>query len=309
MTTMQLLACAGMITGAFLILGLKPMEFTDGLFAFLLQRPKTLKDEINEATQRKKAGVLRREIKEAQEILVMTGREKRFSMICAISLLLFCLGGSLALLMGNIFLAPVMAMGFLFFPFWYIRLTASHYKKNVAAELEMALSIITTAYLRNEDILTAVEENLHYLNPPVRNVFQEFATQVRVVNPDIEAGLRILKGRIENDVFKEWCDALCDCQYDRSLKTTLTPIVSKLSDMRIVNAELELLVTEPRKEFITMVILVIGNIPLMYFLNRSWYETLMYSVMGQMILAFSAALIFVSTACVVRLTKPLEYRR
>lgn len=309
MTTMQLLACAGMITGAFLILGLKPMEFTDGLFAFLLQRPKTLKDEINEATQRKKASVLRREIKEAQEILVMTGREKRFSMICAISLLLFCLGGSLALLMGNIFLAPVMAMGFLFFPFWYIRLTASHYKKNVAAELETALSIITTAYLRNEDILTAVEENLHYLNPPVRNVFQEFATQVRVVNPDIEAGLRILKGRIENDVFEEWCDALCDCQYDRSLKTTLTPIVSKLSDMRIVNAELELLVTEPRKEFITMVILVIGNIPLMYFLNRSWYETLMYSVMGQMILAFSAALIFVSTACVVRLTKPLEYRR
>lgn len=309
MTTMQLLACAGMITGAFLILGLKPMEFTDGLFAFLLQRPKTLKDEINEATQRKKAGVLRREIKEAQEILVMTGREKRFSMICAISLLLFCLGGSLALLMGNIFLAPVMAMGFLFFPFWYIRLTASHYKKNVAAELETALSIITTAYLRNEDILTAVEENLHYLNPPVRNVFQEFATQVRVVNPNIEAGLRILKGRIENDVFEEWCDALCDCQYDRSLKTTLTPIVSKLSDMRIVNAELELLVTEPRKEFITMVILVIGNIPLMYFLNRSWYETLMYSVMGQMILAFSAALIFVSTACVVRLTKPLEYRR
>lgn len=202
-----------------------------------------------------------------------------------------------------------MAMGFLFFPFWYIRLTASHYKKNVAAELETALSIITTAYLRNEDILTAVEENLHYLNPPVRNVFQEFATQVRVVNPDIEAGLRILKGRIENDVFEEWCDALCDCQYDRSLKTTLTPIVSKLSDMRIVNAELELLVTEPRKEFITMVILVIGNIPLMYFLNRSWYETLMYSVMGQMILAFSAALIFVSTACVVRLTKPLEYRR
>ena len=79
-------------------------------------------------------------------------------------------------------------------------------------------------------------------------------------------------------MFEEWCNALCDCQYDRSLKTTLTPIVSKLSDMRIVNAELELLVTEPRKEFITMVILVIGNIPLMYFLNRSWYETLMFPI-------------------------------
>lgn len=309
MTGMQLLACAGMVAGAFLILGLKPMEFTDGLFAFLLRRPKTLKEEINEATHRKKIGVFRREIREAQDILAMTGREKRFSLICAASLALFCVGGSLALLLGNYFLAPVMAVGFLFFPFWYVRLTAGHYKKNVAAELETALSIITTAYLRNEDILTAVEENLHYLNPPVRNVFQEFATQVRVVNPDVEAGLKVLKGRIENDVFAEWCDALCDCLYDRSLKTTLTPIVSKLSDMRIVNAELELLVTEPRKEFITMVILVIGNIPLMYFLNKGWYETLMFTAMGQMILAVSAALIFVSTACVIRLTKPLEYRR
>lgn len=47
MTLMQLLACAGMITGAFLILGLKPMEFTDGLFGFLMQKPRTLKEEIN----------------------------------------------------------------------------------------------------------------------------------------------------------------------------------------------------------------------------------------------------------------------
>ena len=58
-----------------------------------------------------------------------------------------------------------------------------------------------------------------------------------------------------------------------------------------------------------MVFLVIGNIPLMYFLNRSWYETLMFTTVGQIILAVTAALIFVSTALVIRLTKPLEYRR
>ena len=73
--------------------------------------------------------------------------------------------------------------------------------------------------------------------------------------------------------------------------------------MRIVNAELELLVTEPRKEFITMMILVIGNIPLMYFLNRSWYETLMFSYMGQLILAGTAALILVSRITHAVLTK------
>ena len=58
-----------------------------------------------------------------------------------------------------------------------------------------------------------------------------------------------------------------------------------------------------------MVIFVIGNIPLMYLLNKSWYDTLMHTPLGQIILAISATLIFVSTACVLKLTKPIEYRR
>ena len=87
-------------------------------------KARTLKEEINEATSRKKPRVFRREIRTAQEILAMTGRESHFSMICAASLSLFCVGGSLAILMGNYFLAPVLAVGFLFFPFWYVRLTA-----------------------------------------------------------------------------------------------------------------------------------------------------------------------------------------
>ena len=63
--------------------------------------------------------------------------------------------------------------------------------------------------------------------------------------------------------FREWCDAVSDCQHDRSLKTTLPPIVSKLSDMRNVNAELEYMIAEPRKEFMIMVVFVVGNIPLL----------------------------------------------
>jgi Flp pilus assembly protein TadB len=309
MTFMQLIACIGLIAGAFILLGISPIAFTDGLFSFLTRHPKSIKDEINEATKRKKPSFLRREIMEAQDILALTGRSSRFSIICACSLLLFAVGASIAILMQNVFLVPVLAVGLMFLPFWYIRLTATHYKKNIAAELETALSIITTAYLRNEDILTAVEENIQYLNPPVRSVFAEFLTQVRLINPDVDAALKGMKPKIENDVFHEWCDAIAACQYDRSLKTTLTPIVSKLSDMRIVNAELEYLVFEPRKEFIIMALLVIGNIPVMYFLNKSWYDTLMHTVIGQIVLAVCAAAIFISTAFVIKLTKPIEYRR
>lgn len=309
MTAVLLFACVGLIAGAFLLLGISPLEFTDSLFGFLTRKNKSIRAEINETIHRKKTGFLRREITEVQEILKLTGRSSRFSMVCAVSLILFAVGASLAILLDNVFLLPVMAIGLMFLPFWTIRLTATHYKKSVAAELETALSIITTSYLRNEDILTAVEESVQYLNPPVRNVFMEFLAQTKLINPDVEKALHAMKPKIQNEVFHEWIDAICTCQYDRSLKTTLTPIVSKLSDMRIVNADLEYLVSEPRKEFIIMALMVAGNVPIMYFLNRDWYHTLMHTLVGQVILAVCAAAIFISTAFVIKLTKPIEYRR
>ena len=85
--------------------------------------------------------------------------------------------------------------------------------------------------------------------------------------------------------------------------------MAKLSDMRNVNAELEYMIAEPRKEFLIMVIFVIGNIPLMYLLNKDWYHVLMHTPLGQVILAITAAVIFVSAGFVVKLTRPIEYRR
>lgn len=309
MTVIQFIACAGMVAGFFILLRLSPMEFTEAVFQRLTSRPRSLKDEINEVTRRKKKSLLRREIAEAQNILKMTGREAKFPAVCAMSLLLFAAGAGAAVMLGNLFMVPVLAVGMMFVPFWFIRLTASYYKKNIAAELETALSIITTAYLRNEDIQTAVEENLDYLNPPVRGVFADFLARIKLVDPDVEAALRDMGDKIDNEVFREWVAALLACRHDRGLKTILTPIVAKLSDMRIVNGELENMVFEPRKEFIIMQVLVIGNIPLMYFLNRDWFDTLMHTPMGQVILAVCAAVIFISTAFVIKLTQPIEYRR
>lgn len=182
-------------------------------------------------------------------------------------------------------------------------------QKAISSELETALSIITTAYLRNEDIITSIEENVHYLNAPVKAVFENFISRIKLSNPDITAAILDMKTKIDNEVFAEWCDSLILCQSDRSLKSTLTPIVNKLSDMRVVNADLEYLITGPRKEFISMAFLVIGNVPLLYMLNKAWFNSLMNTVVGQIVLAISAVGIFISTAIVIKLTKPIEYKR
>lgn len=308
MMTIQVIACAGMIVGCFLVFGINLTDFTGNIFNRLLDGPKGIREEILEETQRKKKSAFRREIEEVQSVLKATDRENTFPFLCTLSLVCFALGAAGAAMLENMFLIPVAAVGCMFIPFWYIKLTATHFRKDVSAELETALSIITTAYLRSEDILTSVEENLEYLNPPVKNIFQDFVSRIRLIDPDLEAGLNELRMRIADDVFVEWVDALKACLYDRSLKTTLTPIVAKLSDMCIVNSELEYMVTEPRKEFITMVALVIGNIPLLYFLNQSWYETLMHTTIGQIMLSITGAIVFVSMSHVIKLTKPIEYK-
>jgi hypothetical protein len=154
-----------------------------------------------------------------------------------------------------------------------------------------------------------VEENINYLNQPVCGVFWNFLNRVERVDPDVDAALVELRGSIDNEVFREWCNAVMACQYDRGLRATLTPIVAKLSDMRIVNGELENLVFGPRKEFITMAALVVLNVPLLKFINGDWYAALMHTVPGQIVLAVCAGAIFVSFAFVVKLTQPIEYRR
>ena len=309
MIVIQLIACVGMIVGAFLLLNLSPMEFTDSIFDRLLHPPGSIRDEINEVTERKKPGFFRREIQEAEAVLAASGREKRFPLICAASLGMFAVGACIAILFQNAFLVPVLAVGMMLVPFWYIKLTAGHFKKDVTSELETALSVVTTAYLRTENFQQAVEENVRYLNPPVQEVFQRFLTRIKHIDPDMDAALKELKTAIDNKVWQESCDGVMACQSDRSLKTTLPPIVSKLSDMRIVNGELENMVFAPRKEFITMAALVLLNIPLVRFINKDWYQALTGTLPGQVVIAICIAAVFVSFSFVVKLTQPIEYRR
>lgn len=309
MTAILIVACVGLTAGFFMLFGISPMEFTEGIFSRILAKPNSIKSQINEATRRKKPNLLRREITEAQEILRLTNRTHMFGILCACSLGLAAAGICISAAIGNLFLAPVLAIGLMFVPFWYVKTTATNYKKAISSELETALSIITTAYLRNEDIITSIEENVHYLNAPVKSVFEIFISRIKLSNPDLTAAILDMKQHIDNEVFHEWCDSLILCQNDRSLKSTLTPIVNKLSDMQVVNADLEYMVTGPRKEFITMALLVIGNIPLLYMLNKAWYNSLMNTIPGQIILAVSAVGIFVAAAIVIKLTKPIEYKR
>lgn len=112
-----------------------------------------------------------------------------------------------------------------------------------------------------------------------------FLAETGMISADVKQALSNMKPKLDNYIFREWVDAAIACQDDKSLKSTLTPIIGKLSDMRIVAAELDYLMYEPFKEFITMAFLLVGNIPLLYFLNKDWYNVLVNTGFGKGILA------------------------
>lgn len=290
------------------LLSLFQVRINDFLQVFTFSGKSTLQDDMDTILGKPAKGFLNRETMEIDQLLKATGREGRFLLLKRLSLFLFALGAVLALLLDNPFLLPVLGAGFAFIPIWYLRSTATVYQKHLNEELETAISVITTSYLRSEDLLMAVRENLPYLNPPVKAHFEAFLLESEMLNANMISNLNSLKMRLPNRIFHEWCNTLIQCQSDRSMKHTLTFTVQKFSDVRIVQSELEAIISEPRKEAITMMFLVLGNIPLLYVLNEAWFHTLMFTVPGKITLAVCAALILYSFTRIMQLSRPVEYQ-
>jgi Flp pilus assembly protein TadB len=297
------------IAGSFILFEIKPGEFAQALAIPFQKKSHSIRKKVTEVTNPKKIKGIKKLVFESKEVLRATNKEEMFTLVSVISVSLFILGIFLSITMSNLFLLPVLSVGMAILPFAYVMFLSNKWKKELNAELETALSIITTSYLRSEDILSAFEENINYINPPVADVFKGFLAQTKLINSNIKLAFENLKIKIDHEVFHEWCDALIACQDDKNMKMTLVPIVSKLSDMRVVSAELDYMLYEPMKEFITMAILLIGNIPLMYFLNRNWYNSLMYTEIGKLVLAICASVLFISMVAVIRLSKSIEYKR
>lgn len=304
MQWIQLIIFVLLISGLFTLFDIR---FTDLLNVLATGQKSTLRDDVDVLLGKPAKGFFNRENIEMEQLLSSTGREGRFLFIKRISVLLFALGAVLSLLLNNPFLIPVLGAGFAFAPIWYLRSTAAIYKKHLNEELETAISVITTSYLRSGDLLKAVKENIPYLNPPVKGSFEAFLTEAEMLNANMVSTINTLKMKIPNRIFHEWCNTLIQCQSDRNMKNTLTFTVQKFSDMRIVQSELEAIINEPKREAFAMMFLVLCNIPLLYVLNKNWFTTLIFTLPGKITLAICAAVILYSFTRIMQLSRPIEY--
>lgn len=308
MISLYLLCFILLVAGTFLILELTPETVTDDIMHMVVPE-QTLRDKVLIAQKKKKSRKITKALLHMREALTATGKSNQFTVTCAASLMLMIAGCIAAVMINNFFMIPVFALAFASLPFLFARNTISAYDKHIREEMETALSVVTTSYIRTDDIVTSVKENLTNLKPPIRDIFAGFVGDAMMVSSDTKAALRNLRERIDNDIFAEWCDTLIACQDDRTLNDTLLPIVSKLTDVRIVNNELKTMLDAVRNEYLTMVLLVVGNIPLIYALNKEWFSSLMFTTPGKIVLAVCGMTILITAMFMLKFTKPIEYRR
>ena len=308
MISLYLICFILLVAGTFLILELTPETVTDDIMHMVVPE-QTLRDKVLIAQKKKKSRKITKALLHMREALTATGKSNQFTVTCAASLMLMIAGCIAAVMINNFFMIPVFALAFASLPFLFARNTISAYDKHIREEMETALSVVTTSYIRTDDIVTSVKENLTNLKPPIRDIFAGFVGDAMMVSSDTKAALRNLRDRIDNDIFAEWCDTLIACQDDRTLNDTLLPIVSKLTDVRIVNNELKTMLDAVRNEYLTMVLLVVGNIPLIYALNKDWFSSLMFTTPGKIVLAVCGMTILITAMFMMKFTKPIEYRR
>ncbi len=307
-TMISFLSAIILVVGIIIVLDLTPESMTKDIVV-LLEYEESLSVKADEARGNSSYRKLTKEINAIRHALVVMGKERQFALICTAALALFVSGMIIALLIDNWFLAPVLSISFTFIPVIYVKSSMSHFEKMMNEELETALSIITTSYVRNDDIVAAIRENIGYIRPPVKNMMISFINQASVISADTKSAIYDLKEASNNYIFREWCDALISCQDDRTQKTTLLPIVSKFTEVRQVNQELETLVYSPRSEYLTMVLLVVLNYPLIFALNKDWFMVLIDSVPGKIVTAVIALVVVVTAALMFKYTKPIEYKK
>ena len=297
-----------LVIGITLVMGLSTEQVADDLLKIIRPNDSLSQKAKNLRGGKKKHGIYNK-VMGIKTALEATGKSKQFTVVCCAALILFGAGIVVSLLINNVFLLPVLSVAFALVPFLYVNNTLSFYENRTKEELETTLSIITTSYVRSDDIVSAVRENIQYIKPPLREVFMSFEGEATSISSNVKHALYSLKEKVDNEIFREWCDTLIQCQDDRTMKDTLLPVVQKLTDVRIVNSELKTMLAEARNEYLVMVALVVGNVPLLYLLNKDWFRTLLYTTPGKLVCGVCGLVILITALFMMKFTKPIEYKR
>lgn len=271
------------------------------------QTGKTAKEYVERINGRRKESAVAQSKRRARETFKSIGQEGKYQKTIQLSMLTAAAGVVAGLLFRNVLLSIVLGVGLFFVPLWVSRFALYRYNRFITDELEVTLSMITTSYMRTNDIVGAIEENLKHINQPVSDVFQAFVNNVKFIDPNAPAQIEKMKQSLDNKLFAQWCDNLILCQSDNTLRGSLGPIVNKFGDLKVQRAENDTKMMMPLRQALGMLALVVGTIPGLKLMNADWYNNVMHTMPGQIVLAITAVCVFITINKAIDLSEPIEF--
>ena len=221
-------------------------------------------------------------------------------------------GGFMAglLLFGSTGLALVTAVCVFPAPYFYLTVKSSTAAREEIEGLENTMSIITNAYAGCDDIIKAVElfveEKNRYIPAHLRTPtpFDEFVSEIRLINPNVEHGLYRLSAKIKNRYFTEWVKTLILCHHDRRLKFALFPVIKAMNDAKSMQIESDGMMVRVWRDYLMMAGLMFSTIPLMRFSNAEWFSLLTQTAIGKLLIILMLMTALATAFYVMRATKP-----
>lgn len=271
------------------------------------KKPETAREFVSRINGHKRENFAVRSYRSAQSVYNTIGQSERYQRVLNLSLLCGATGAAAGLLLGNVLLAVALAGGLYFLPLWLSQFTLYRYQQFLSNELETALSLVTTSYTRNNDILAAVEENLKSIHDPVRGVFVSFCNNLKYVDANAPAQIERMKWQLDHPLWREWCDVLILCQDNHLLQAALPPIVGKFAVLKAQQEANQTRMMLPLKSAGYMAALVTAICPILKIVNLDWYNNLMHTVFGQISLSAAVIVVFATLSRAITLSRPITY--
>lgn len=223
--------------------------------------------------------------------------------------LLVFLSGFLGCMLGKfLFAEDILAVvtGLIVLPMPYIvlKIRARWYKRNQDELLENTMNLITNSYLSCNDIIKAVNENLDKLDIP--KPFEEFITDVTLIDSNINRALQKLELKMNNKYFSEWIDILCLSQEKSGdYRFILPAVVQSMNDAKRLQIEADTVMMTVWKEYFTSILLSFSIIPLLRWSNDVWFEILVGSFIGKLLIIIMLIMTLISAFITLKINKPL----
>lgn len=223
-------------------------------------------------------------------------------------------GGFLAglMLFNSVELAVVMSVCLTPAPFFYLTVKSATAAREEIEGLENTMSIITNAYAGCDDIIKAVEtyveEKNRYIPAHLRSptAFDEFVSEIKLINPNVEHGLYRLAAKIKNRYFAEWAKMLILCYHDRRLKFALFPIIKAMNDAKSMQIESDGMMVRVWRDYLMTAGLMFSVIPMMRFSNAEWFSILTQTTIGKLLIVIMLLTALATAFYVMKITKPVN---